>query len=364
MSHFKERKEKNCLNCNAQVAGRYCHVCGQENVEIEESFLQLASHFAYDIIHYDGKFWKTLKVLLLKPGFLTREYLRGKRASYLHPIRMYVFTSAVFFIVLFGFIIKKDSVQEASEAMNKQQVNERIAQLQDSLRQTKDSARIVKVQEEIHGLQLRVNKNDGFAIDFSMDDSTQNKSTGGKSKLPATIEEYEARQDSLPEADKDSWLESVINKKQIVVNSKYGGNDKRFQEDFLEKSLHAIPQIMFVTLPFLALVLWLLYVRRRKQYFYVDHLVLMVHIYIAIFISLLLMYGLGGLHSVSGWGIFSWLETIAGIYIFLYCFLAMRNFYRQGYIKTSIKYLMLLFFSSIIFTVVALAFFALLFFQM
>lgn len=97
MSHLKERNEKNCLNCGTTVAGRFCHQCGQENVEVKESFLQLLRHFVEDLTHFDGKLWKTLKLLLFKPGSLTKFYMDGKRASFIHPIRMYLFVSAVFF---------------------------------------------------------------------------------------------------------------------------------------------------------------------------------------------------------------------------------------------------------------------------
>ncbi len=102
MSHNPERKEKNCLNCDTQIHGRFCHVCGQENIYTKEKFWSLAKHFVYDILHFDGQFFNTLKFLFTKPGFVARQYAEGKRASYLHPIRMYMFTSAVFFLVLFS----------------------------------------------------------------------------------------------------------------------------------------------------------------------------------------------------------------------------------------------------------------------
>jgi hypothetical protein len=106
VSHLTERKDKICLNCQATVYGRYCHVCGQENIEPKESFWHLITHFTYDVTHFDGKFFSTLRYLLFKPGFLSHEYLRGRRASYLHPIRMYVFTSALFFLIF--FTVKSD----------------------------------------------------------------------------------------------------------------------------------------------------------------------------------------------------------------------------------------------------------------
>src|SRR5687767_12691350 len=102
MSHAEGRKENNCLNCGATVYGRYCHVCGQENVIPHDSFLHMVKHFFYDITHFDSKFFDTAHHLIRKPGFLSKEYLAGRRAAYLDPIKMYVFTSAVFFIIFFS----------------------------------------------------------------------------------------------------------------------------------------------------------------------------------------------------------------------------------------------------------------------
>jgi hypothetical protein len=102
VSHFHQRKEKDCLNCGATVIGPYCHNCGQENIEPKESFWHLILHFFNDITHFDGKFFTTLRILLFRPGFLSKEYMSGKRVSYLNPIRMYLFTSFIFFLVFFS----------------------------------------------------------------------------------------------------------------------------------------------------------------------------------------------------------------------------------------------------------------------
>ncbi len=102
MAHLPERKEKNCLNCGASVIGRYCHSCGQENIEPKETVWHFVSHFINDITHFDGKFFTTLKDLIFKPGFLSKEYVKGKRARYLNPIRMYLFTSFIFFFIFFS----------------------------------------------------------------------------------------------------------------------------------------------------------------------------------------------------------------------------------------------------------------------
>jgi len=94
MSHRKQRTDTNCLNCGSIVAGKYCQNCGQENIELKETFFQIILHFIEDLTHFDGKIVKTLKFLITKPAFLSKEYMHGKRVTYIHPIRMYIFISA------------------------------------------------------------------------------------------------------------------------------------------------------------------------------------------------------------------------------------------------------------------------------
>jgi hypothetical protein len=95
MSHKKYRKERNCLNCGAMVNSRFCPECGQENIEIHENFLHMAGHFIADYLHYDSKFFRSLKLLFTRPGFLTEQYLEGKRTLYIHPLRLYFFITII-----------------------------------------------------------------------------------------------------------------------------------------------------------------------------------------------------------------------------------------------------------------------------
>jgi len=96
------RTENNCLNCGATLQGKFCHVCGQENLQIKESFGHLMNHAISDYFHFDEQFFNTLKPLLFQPGKLTTEYMAGKRMSYLHPVKMYIFISLIFFVLLFS----------------------------------------------------------------------------------------------------------------------------------------------------------------------------------------------------------------------------------------------------------------------
>jgi hypothetical protein len=103
MSHKKYRTESDCLNCGAQVLGKFCSNCGQENVEVHENFFHLAGHFISDYLHFDSKFFRSLIPLFIRPGFLTKEYWQGRRVHYIHPLRMFFFITIIFMISTTAF---------------------------------------------------------------------------------------------------------------------------------------------------------------------------------------------------------------------------------------------------------------------
>lgn len=91
---------ENCLNCGAAVDYHYCAVCGQET----KLHVPSASEFIHEFVgHYvavEGRLWKTLALLLFKPGFLTWEYIQGRRVRYVEPLRIYLTFSLLFFAAL------------------------------------------------------------------------------------------------------------------------------------------------------------------------------------------------------------------------------------------------------------------------
>ena len=98
MSHKKYRAETNCLNCGAEVTGKFCSKCGQENIETRENIFHLVGHFVSDYLHFDSKFFRSLIPLFTKPGFLTKKYWEGKRVHYIHPLRLFFFITIFFMI--------------------------------------------------------------------------------------------------------------------------------------------------------------------------------------------------------------------------------------------------------------------------
>jgi hypothetical protein len=105
-SHLRANKE--CLNCGYTVDRAYCSNCGQKNTETRQPFLHLFAHFIEDLTHYDGAFWKTIKHLLFRPARLTKEYLQGKRQTYVPPVKLYIFISFVTFFTIIALSKTED----------------------------------------------------------------------------------------------------------------------------------------------------------------------------------------------------------------------------------------------------------------
>ena len=329
MSHLKERKEKNCLNCNAQVYGTYCHICGQENVEIKESFWHLVSHFFQDITHFDGKFFSTLKWLILKPGFLSKEYMVGRRASYLNPIRMYVFASALFFLVFFSlyhFDAKKSMVTTVNN------VPATVIAKMDSLQYKEFVDNLVANDST---LKFAYNKTVYLKyLDSLVAKSTPLRFTPSKYKSKA---EYDT---ALAHGKNHNWIERKLIYKQLEINEKYKDDPKGAMSAMVNIFLHSIPQILFISLPLFALLLNLLYYR-RKQFYYVNHAIFTIHLFVYVFIALLFVFGINKIKEITH---FDWLGYLSGfmvLFIFIYNYKAMRNFYQQGRGKTIAKFLLL-----------------------
>ena len=91
--------EKNCLNCGSPLAGPYCSVCGQK-AHVHRSLRAFMGDFVAGLLNFEGKFWRTLPMLALQPGELTRRYIAGERARFISPVALYLFSVFLMFAVL------------------------------------------------------------------------------------------------------------------------------------------------------------------------------------------------------------------------------------------------------------------------
>ncbi len=89
-----------CANCGAPVPGRYCGACGQRAEPELPTVARLAGEAAEVLTHADSRLWRTLAALLFRPGYLTRQFLDGRRATYLPPFRLYLVLSVGFFLLV------------------------------------------------------------------------------------------------------------------------------------------------------------------------------------------------------------------------------------------------------------------------
>jgi hypothetical protein len=329
MSPLPLRKETNCLNCGATVVGKYCHICGQENIAPKESVWQLITHFFNDITHFDGKFFSTLKDLLFKPGFLSKEYMKGRRASYLNPVRMYLFTSFIFFLVFFSFFpIKEGNFN--SKFIIKGKSLEQIDSLPAS--EFNDFTKLLNNGVVMSHQQFR-HYADSLKSEDNFEIFGQKKHYKSRAQFDSLV---------AAGANKESWLKKQFIYKEIELNQKYQNQEGKFFGDFMRSLMHHFPQMLFISLPFVALLLKLLYARRKKFY-YVSHAIFTIHLYIFVFIVMLFEIGITGLRGISNWSWLNIINTIFTILIFYYLYTAMRNFYGQPIFKTIIKYILFLF---------------------
>ena len=362
MSHSKERHEKICLNCNAELNGRYCHVCGQENIEPKESVWGLVSHFFYDITHFDGKFFSTTRYLVTRPGFLPAEYIKGRRASYLHPIRMYVFSSAVFFLIFFSLfkpktLINGDWVDEPSKIIDSvQQLTDAQQVLLANADNAEDSAFItggfLKVQEKIRVKQAQKDSTIMAEDSAAAKDSIAGKARAKKKKLKSkvswdeasshfkTVGAYDSAQKALPPEERDGWWTRLAAHRNIELANRYRDNERQFWADMIDAFMHMFPYMLFISLPLYAFFMKILYFR-HKQFYYVDHGIFFIYLYIFTFIFLLVYFSVMKLREYTHQNWIGWFEgllLLAGTY---YTYKSMRKFYGQSRGMTLLKFFLL-----------------------
>jgi len=274
------RKENDCLNCGTILEGKFCHNCGQENLEMKESFGHMMNHAISDYFHFDHQFFHTLKPLFTKPGFLTNEYMAGRRANYLHPVKMYIFISLVYFVVLFQTGHKLVNIHtNYTSPQSAQMAIDSIVKDPEIPAYVKKSL-IEKIKKEASP-SAEKNGHVNIATIKEDDKDTTNWTFFSPTTRDSTYQAYLASQQKLPVGQRDGSIERYYNEKAYSYKVKYGNRTK---EVIIEEFQHNIPKMMFLLLPFCALVLMISF-RNNKKY-YVEHLIYSFHLHCFIFLFL------------------------------------------------------------------------------
>jgi hypothetical protein len=266
-----------CANCQTPLVGPFCSNCGQRHEPHVHSMREFASETFESITHADSRLWRTLWYLISRPGFLTVEFLEGRRARYLPPFRLYLVMSVVLFL--------------AAASMS----------------------------------------HNAVFVGISVGDDGSVEGTNVESAV----------------ADNETPAQRA---ERLCAGSHFGIGPKswepRFREacykvvadrgrSFIESFYHNLPRALFLLLPFLALVMKLLYWRR----YYVEHLLFFIHNHAFTFV-LFTLFTLA--MAITSW---AWLIVLYVLLVLfyppIYSYRAMRRVYAQGKGITRAKFLIL-----------------------
>ena len=320
MSKNKIRIDKTCLNCNYVVSNRFCPNCGQENIDSRKSFHHLFIHFFEDLTHYENAFWKTIKSLLLKPAALTKEYLSGKRMSYLAPVRLYIFISFITFFI-FSIIpdtkddiketkIDKNGIETANDGVVKISFSEKKGLNINEAKSKKDTSKVEKVKD---------NEDDFIVMDERF----------------RTVKQLDSVQKFGKAKDKMGTFEFWMTRKIQQVKDKYEGRD--LKEKLIENFAHNIPKAFFLYMPIFAFLLWLFH--NKQKWYYFDHGIFTLHYFsFLLLIALLMKLTTFGLNLFGDGSIVKFAKgaVVVGAlgYMFYYFFPAHHRFYGSRRVKT------------------------------
>ncbi len=329
MTHSKLREEKNCLNCSQHVEERFCTHCGQENIKIEDSAFHLIVHYIQDLFHYDGKMWQTVKKFLRRPGQVQAEYLDGKRKSHLEPIRFYVFASSVFFLLLF-LNVGEDELKDTT--LPKYNIPKRLFYLNQEKTFAGSSDDTTYANFLIQSVHTLEDSLDALEADTLRPNATID--------LFGEIDTVSAD---------DGWLMRLMrkraNERREQLKETEDGDQYQGVSNFWNEFIHNIPQLFFISLPFFAFFLKLLYIKSKRKN-YVEHFIFSIYQYSFVFVLMILWLVLQWvvdqtkLQSIRI--IYSYIQTGVVLYIFIYLFLSMKRFYTDRYRYLVFRYFTLL----------------------
>lgn len=283
-----------CKNCQTELQGEYCHRCGQQDKQYMRSIFAVVGDLFGEIGHWDSRFYRTLRGLFFSPGFLSLEFVRGRHASYVPPLRLYFFISLISFMVFTSFIHFEIKPPTAAE---RQQVLETQQQVQEAL--PDDVKPYVDVEDgKISGPRV------------SLDDTD----------IPF-LNEAEQKQ-----------LEQKL--KYLMQNP----------AQFTQKLVSMTPQMMLLMLPFWALFLKLIYLFGHR--YYLEHLTVALHTHAFMLLTLMLITLIDAaaepllvLPYFSGLAeVRDWLTNILLLWLVAYLLLTQKRFYQQSWPLTSLKF--------------------------
>jgi hypothetical protein len=325
-------RAESCRNCTAPMIGSYCAACGQERDTHRRSVWHLLRTGTDEIGSLDSRSLRTAVALLAQPGELSLAFQEGRQRRYLPALRLYLFVSLIFFLVLSATSVA-------------------IIQLQ-----------IVAIPSTVvtdaggHSFLVAKGHAPTSIPDWMAKEPPPHFTTEPHIHFFARIGRFQTAMSPTARANLDRDMA--------------GGMKSRATDEWTvwirARVLHTldtlilnpaavnvplttwIPRVLFILLPVYALLLAAFYWRRRKTYFFVDHLVFSLNVHSFVFVAILAAIGVAQFASPR-WAALTGLTAI-GIYLFL----ALKRFYQQSWIWTGVKFAAVSFLYTVLFLMPAL----------
>lgn len=295
-----------CLNCATPLQGDYCHHCGQKNLPVKLSVTQLLLIFFGEFFNYDGLVYRSIRLLITRPAGLTLAYMEGKRSHYVNPVRFYLFTSALYFLFV-TYLVAPPTFTSTSPDLTENTHAKEAGESTSELLTKGVLDGFVKGQKAAKGEEV-------VQSEF------------------ASYADYLAHQATLPLQDRSTEFELRFVQKYYDVKANYG-DDTSFTSAFGKEVVKRLPQLLLLTLPLLALVSKLVFFRRR-HYWYMDHLIFVLHLATSLFFLLFVQQGIDWLERITHQ---DWLQVVGsafGIAWLVYVVLCFKRFFEKGWGKT------------------------------
>lgn len=368
--------KKSCENCHHPLNGPFCGQCGQQAESTLKYFWVVIMHLLDDIFSFDSRASRTMFPLIARPGFLTNEYFAGRRVFYVPPLRLYLFISIVFFIVL-NLNSSNTVFHEETTLDVSRNVSEHIEKLEENKQSAikeHDDVRINKINNDIEKFtqyqKALTNKDELLAakatmriveLEFEKNHNEGKLNAKDEKKLNTAIEQLslinQGKLTQLPD-DKVTFSNNAdgtftfdfLSKENNDKLSKFTKElekkaTKAFNSDpsiLVKESLSKLPQLMFIVLPIFAALLKVMYLFSNRLY--MEHLTVALHSHSFIFISILIVeladysYNYLDESSTTLKSILEYTGYAAVLWLPIYLFLMQKRVYKQGFFFTLVKY--------------------------
>ncbi len=321
---------EDCQNCGTELKGPYCHYCGQPDKNFFRFFPALLREMMGDLLDFDSRISRTLKPLLFKPGKLATDYMQGRRFRYTSPVRLYLFSSIIFFV--FAGFLANQSINEAMADMGLAGHSSAASEL---IPPTSETELVFDDNQETASAK-HSGRGGWWNINMPKDDS-------GESELV----DLPFVPDSL-----NNWVNTELAKSEI--------KSQAINEDptlITSKIFDLLPMTIFALLPIFALLLKAFYLFSKR--YYTEHLIFALynHSFIFVLATIMLFFATAtdrvvGSNWISedGWihTAAQWTTGLMWVWLAIYFWIAMKRYYQQGWLLTSVKYVSLGFIYTIL----------------